>query len=61
MSNEKTNRLPPVIVDYITKLNDKNIPRFQKEIACTVLERIVEECSVALSRYNLENDIKRRA
>ena len=61
MTTEKQNRIPQIVIDYIAKLRDKNVPKFQREIACTVLERIVEECNTALTRYNVENNINRRA
>lgn len=51
MNESKKNLLPPIVVDYIEKLGNKNAPSFQRESYCMTLERIRDACSQAVSLY----------
>ena len=44
-------RIPPIVEQYIDKLTDSRNNRFQKDIACQMLEQIVSVCSIAINGY----------
>lgn len=52
------NSLPPIIVDYVSKLEDPRATKFQKDLALKVLEDVVSECTKAVSKYHAVNKVK---
>lgn len=58
-----TNRLliPQNIVDLVDKLcYDKNIPQFQRDLACATLERVVAAATPAIASYHKELEKSRK-
>ncbi len=55
MKEESRNKLPPIVVEYIDKLNNKNNSSFQREMYCSMLERIQQACFEEISKYKTEN------
>ena len=54
MNESKKNLLPPIVVDYIEKLGNKNAPAFQRDLYCQTLERVRDACDAAVSVYKKE-------
>lgn len=48
---QKRNLLPPIIVEYIDKLNNKTTTNFQKGIYLQMLERVRDACDVELKKH----------
>lgn len=53
---KNTNVIPPIIVDYLEKLNDPKSSRFQKDLALSVIENVHLACGEAIRRYNAANE-----
>jgi hypothetical protein len=52
MDENRQNRLPAIIVDYISKLNDPTINIFTKEIYASHLQRVIEASTFAIQNFN---------
>ena len=57
--SEKENRLPPIIMDYIEKLNGKGSTSFQRENYCMILEGVISACTEAVSTYKMNSKLFR--
>jgi len=55
MKDETRNKLPPIVVEYIDKLNNKNNTPYQREMYCSMLERIQQACYEEIYKYKNEN------
>ena len=51
---QKRNLLPPIIVEYIDKLNNKTTTNFQKGIYIQMLERVRDACDIELKKHSIE-------
>lgn len=54
MQDTKKNTLPPIVVDYIEKLSNRNATKFQRESYCMTLERIRDAAAAAVAAYKNE-------
>lgn len=61
MNETRRNQLPPIIVDYVEKLSNRNTSTFIRESYCASLERIREACDLAITKYNKEKAISELA
>jgi hypothetical protein len=59
--DQRNNQLPPIIVQHIEKLNNKNQSSYQREMYCMILERVRDACSQAVNNYRLEAGVKKVA
>ena len=48
-------RIPPIVEQYIDKLTEPRNNRFQRDIACQMLENIVSSCQNAINEYRRRN------
>ena len=48
-------RIPPIVEQYIDKLIEPRNNRFQRDIACQMLETIVSSCQDAINEYRRRN------
>ena len=60
MDNSKLNRVPPIITDYINKLNDERSSLFQRDNACLTLELIVEVANQAIFQFKKKRNERKR-
>lgn len=51
MEETKQNKLPPIIVDFIQKLNDPNTSVFTRDLYASNLEAIRDAATAALELY----------
>lgn len=45
------NQIPQIIQDLTRTVTDKNVPRFQRDIAAQTLERVLNTITIALNVY----------
>ena len=53
---QKRNLLPPIIVDYIDKLNNKTTTNFQKGVYLQMLERVRDACDQELKKHSSQKN-----
>lgn len=51
MEETKANKLPPIIVDFIEKMNNPNTPTFTRDLYASNLEAIRDAATDALATY----------
>ncbi len=59
LDQERMNRLPPIVVDYIEKLLAEKGTAFQKENYCQILEGIRDAATEAIAEYKTRYPTKR--
>ncbi len=55
MNERKQNQLPPIIVDYINKVNNPANPRHQRDLYCMILERVRDACDEQIRQFKKAN------
>jgi hypothetical protein len=51
MDETKANKLPPIIVDFIEKMNNPNTATFTRDLYASNLEAIRDAADAALAHY----------
>lgn len=54
----RENKLPPIIQQYLEKLNDERLPKWQRETAYVVLNNVRNQLNVSLQNYDLKTNRK---
>jgi len=61
MDEAKQNKLPPIVVDYIEKMNNSNTPLFTRDLYASHLERIRDAATEALAQYAADRSLRKTA
>jgi hypothetical protein len=61
MKDDLRNQLPPIVVQYIEKLQDTRSSEINRETACQTLERIISVSSHYVQAYKNETKRNRAA
>lgn len=61
MSEDKNNKLPQLIVDMITKMNDPRTPLFTRDLYRMHLQNVVDASSAAIVQYDFDRSKRKVA